>query len=319
MWTPSTGRPEWKTEAAHQQAALPEIAHSLAPGRGHAAAERARARRRARRPSPRLPAAPARGAALAGARCWRGRKLTFDRGVAGAVRCGGARASRCVFRSGAGRSRRGAARRRSAGRSLRCLPAPLHHSRRSAVAVFDRAIAECRAGLCSTSRSRRRELHGRVRQRQAVERLQLVPGQQPQPDPGQHRPADLHRSGRRSGVSRGLSGTPRLQRVARAAPRARSRLGRVHGVPAVLAAVAHRRRHRQLRHRRGVSRRRADCVRARRALSAGWPRSVAGRGERADTATDRSACVCAQRGGAALPERRAHARSRRSPGWLATR
>ena len=53
--------------------------------------------------------------------------------------------------------------------------------------------------------ARDRELHGRVRQEQAVERLQLVSGQLSQPDSGQHRPADLHRSRRRSRLPRGIS------------------------------------------------------------------------------------------------------------------
>ena len=76
-----------------------------------------------------------------------------------------------------------------------------------------------------------------------------------QPDPGQHRPADLHRSRDRPRVPRGLSRAPRLQRAARAAPGAGARLARVLGVPAVLAAVAHRGRHGELRHRGRVSRR----------------------------------------------------------------
>ena len=109
-----------------------------------------------------------------------------------------------------------------------------------------------------------------------MERLQLVSGQLPQPDPGQHRPADLHRPRDRSRLPRGLSRAPRLQRAAREAPGARSRLGRVHGLSAVLAAVADRRGHGELRHRGRVPGRRAAGVRARRALPAGGPRSVAG-------------------------------------------
>ena len=133
--------------------------------------------------------------------------------------------------------------------------------------VFDRAIAEMPApDAPARPASRGRELHRRVRQEQAVERLQLVPGQLSQPDPGQHRPADLHRSRRRSRVPRGIPGTPRLQRAARTASRSRSRLGGVLDLRLVLAAVADRRRHRELRHRGGVSRRRADDVRARRAV-----------------------------------------------------
>ena len=73
--------------------------------------------------------------------------------------------------------------------------------------VFDAAIAECRRRTLQHVRAAgRRELHGRVRHQQVVERLQLVPGELPQPDSGQHRPADLHRPRRRSRVPRGLSG-----------------------------------------------------------------------------------------------------------------
>ena len=51
------------------------------------------------------------------------------------------------------------------------------------------------------------------------------------------------------------------------------KLGGVLGLPVVLAAVAHRGRHRELRHRGGVPRRGADEVRARDALSARRPGS----------------------------------------------
>ena len=54
------------------------------------------------------------------------------------------------------------------------------------------------------------EFQRRVRHRQIVERLQLVPGELPQRDPGQHRPAGLHRSCDRSRVSRRISRAPRL-------------------------------------------------------------------------------------------------------------
>ena len=74
--------------------------------------------------------------------------------------------------------------------------------------------------------ARGRDLHRRVRDRQVLERLQLVPGQLPQRDPGQHRPAGLHRPRHRPRLPRGLSRPPRLQRAAREAPRARARAGR---------------------------------------------------------------------------------------------
>ena len=75
----------------------------------------------------------------------------------------------------------------------------------------------------------------------------------------------------------GYPGPSRLQRAAREAPGARPRLGRVHRLPAVLAAVADRRRHGQLRHRGGVPGRRAHRLRARRAVPAGRHRAVASR------------------------------------------
>ncbi len=49
--------------------------------------------------------------------------------------------------------------------------------------------------------ARGRELYRGIRDRQIVEWLQLVPGQLQKPDSGEHRFADLHRSGHRSRVS----------------------------------------------------------------------------------------------------------------------
>ena len=121
-------------------------------------------------------------------------------------------------------------------------------------AMFKAAIDGCRiADAAAHHASGRRELHRRVRHRQELERLQLVSGQLSQPDPGEHRPADLHRPGDRPGVPRGLSRPSRLQRAAREEPGARSRLDGILRVSALLAAVAHCRRHRQLRHRRRLS------------------------------------------------------------------
>ena len=107
------------------------------------------------------------------------------------------------------------------------------------------------------------ELHRRVRHEQVVERLQLVSGRLPSLIQVNTDLPDLHRSRGRSRVPRGLSRTSRLQRAAREAPGARPRLGRVLRLPALLAAVAHCRRHRQLRHRGGVSGR-----------ASGWPSSA---------------------------------------------
>ncbi len=94
---------------------------------------------------------------------------------------------------------------------------PLDRPLRSVRKAVRHPARPARAGLRSRDRRvpaaddaarwscRRRELHGRVRHRQVVERLQLVPGQLPQPDPGQYRPADLHRPRDRPGMPRGLS------------------------------------------------------------------------------------------------------------------
>ena len=84
--------------------------------------------------------------------------------------------------------------------------------------VFKAAIAECRARTVGPPlAARRRGVPAGVRHRQTVERLQLVSGQVSQPDPDQHRAADLHRSRGRSRLPRRLSGASRLQRPARAA------------------------------------------------------------------------------------------------------
>ena len=110
------------------------------------------------------------------------------------------------------RSRRGvpAARRRfRTTRSMRC-------------SAGDRRVP--RANRRRDGAAGGRGVHARVRHRQAVERLQLVSGQLPQPDPGQHRVADFHRSRDRSRVPRGLSRASRLQRAAREASGAGSRL-----------------------------------------------------------------------------------------------
>ena len=73
----------------------------------------------------------------------------------------------------------------------------------------------------------------------------------------------------------GYPGPSRLQRAAREAPGARARLGRVLGLPAVLAAIADRGRHRQLRHRSGLSRPRTQ-QRSRRSVAVSRGRSRSG-------------------------------------------
>ena len=97
--------------------------------------------------------------------------------------------------------------------------AGLHHPARQArrgLPGRHRRMQAAHAGALRAAAGR--ELRGRVRQRQAVERLQLVQGRVPQPDPGQHRPADLHRPRDRPRLPRGLSRSPRVQRAAGKAP-----------------------------------------------------------------------------------------------------
>ena len=72
-----------------------------------------------------------------------------------------------------------------------------------------------RSARARTSTLRReRDVQARVRHRQELERLQLVPGRLREPDPDQHRPADLHRSCDRPGLPRGLPRPPRVQHAA---------------------------------------------------------------------------------------------------------
>ena len=82
------------------------------------------------------------------------------------------------------------------------------------------------------------------------------------------------RSRGRPGVSRGLSRPSRLQRTARKAPGPGSRLDRVLGVSAVLAPVADRGRHGELRHRGGLPRPGASRLRE---GGASFPRPVSTR------------------------------------------
>ena len=112
----------------------------------------------------------------------------------------------------------------------------------------------------------------------------------------------------------GYPGPPRLQRAAREAPRARPRLDRVHGLSALLAAVAHRRGHRELRHRGRVPRSRARARSSRR-CSFRSPASIP-RAPRSTTASGarRPARLRRQRSGAALPRRRDRREGRRRRG-----
>ncbi|MGH1557831.1 hypothetical protein ACRAWD_08425 [Caulobacter segnis] len=72
-------------------------------------------------------------------------------------------------------------------------------------AVMQAGIAACKARTeAHVQAAGRRALRPGVRPRAAVERLQLVQGRRPQPDPDQHRPADLHQPRPRPGLPRGL-------------------------------------------------------------------------------------------------------------------
>ena len=90
-----------------------------------------------------------------------------------------------------------------------------HPAQRSSTRSFRLPSRRAASERCNTSRSRRQSVHCRVRHEQALGRLQLVSRELPQRDPGQHRPADLRRPRDRSGLPRGLSWAPRLQRAAR--------------------------------------------------------------------------------------------------------
>ena len=165
-----------------------------------------------------------------------------------------------------------------------------------------------------------RKLHRRVRDRQVVERLQLVPGRIPQPDPGEHRSADLHRPRGRPRLPRGLSRAPRLQRPAREASRAGSRLDRVHRLSPVLSAVAHRRRHGQLRDRGRIPGR-ASGWRSKRRCSSPPPASTPRRARRVlrGAGAGGAARLRRQRGGAPLHQQARSTPARRPPGSSNTR
>ena len=164
-----------------------------------------------------------------------------------------------------------------------------------------------------------RALHRRVRDEQVVERLQLVSGELPEPDPGEHGSADLHRPRHRPGLPRGLSGASRVQRAARAAPREGARMDRVHGLSAILAAIADCRRHGQLRHRGGLSWRRAGTIRAVRSLPARRPRRLARTGVLRRSGTGGSPVVRRKRSRAQVPERGDLDATRRPSGSSSTR
>ncbi len=147
-----------------------------------------------------------------------GKKHDVRRGVAGALRRGGADAHRGGLR---GRARSSSTRScPGSGTLIERYDAFQHGIRhpaepaRSRVQGGDSRLPRAHAAARRRCRRARRFTVEYVTDK-IVERLQLVPGQLPQPDPGEHRSADLHRSRDRSGVPRGLSRPSRLQRAAR--------------------------------------------------------------------------------------------------------
>ena len=208
-----------------------------------------------------------------------GQEAVVRRGIARAVRRGGADAHRGGVCGNHRQTRRPAARDRPPHHPLRHVQNGFHHperARRSRLSSRDSCVPRSDAPVRRAAADR--EFHRRVHHRKIVGRLQLVSRQLPQPDSSEHGPADLHRPRRRSRVSRRLSGSSRVQRAAREASRSRSGLARVYGVCALLAAIAHRRRHGQLRHRGDVQPRRAHRVRTGRALSDGEHQRIASEG-----------------------------------------
>ena len=206
-----------------------------------------------------------------------GKRLTFDEESRALYDAVAPRHTEAEFAAVLAKLEAQLARRGPADRALRALQGGVHDpARRASTRCSRPPSAPVVIGRVHTSICRRgRELHGRVRHRQIVGRIQLVSGQLPQPDSGQHRPADLHRSRARPRLPRGLSRSSRLQRAAREEPGARSGLGRVHRLPAVLAAIADRRGDGQLRHRGRLPARGAHRLRARRAVSPGGHQDAA--------------------------------------------
>ena len=260
------GPPEWKNEAQAAKLDLSTIGDARGPsparpqGRGSRDTGDARRRIEELRQLRRSTSSASSRRSRRACGCSKGERLSFDEeskalydavaptypGIAlpGDPRSAREALSRAADRSSSATTRSGA---RSSFRASK-LDAVFQARDRRLPRAHARSTCTLPAG---------RALHRRVRHQQVVERLQLVSGRLPQPDPGQHRPADLHRPRDRSRLPRGLPRASRLQRAAREAPGQGSRLDRVHRLSAVLAAVADRRGHRELRHRGRLSRRRS--------------------------------------------------------------
>jgi hypothetical protein len=182
------------------------------------------------------------------------------------------------LRGDAARARRAPpGHRRAAGARRSAAPGLRHPDREARGGLQRRDRRVPRAHARARQAAGEGALHRRVRDRPAVERLQLVQGRRPQRHPGEHRSASHPRPRGRSRLPRGLPGASRLQLVARGSAGARARLAGVHGLSALLAAVAHRRGHGELRHRGGLPGRGAHRLREAAGAIAGIdPDRVAG-------------------------------------------
>ena len=135
-------------------------------------------------------------------------------------------------------------------------------------AVFQTAIQACRERTEAHLRASNGALHRRVRHEEVLERLQLVPGELPQPDSGQHElPIYIDRAidlACHEGYPGLTSTNVRLEKHLVARPE----VDRVFGVSAVLAQSLIAEGTAQLWHRGGVSRTGTGGVRESRALPA---------------------------------------------------
>ena len=228
-------------------------------------------------------AAVSRAAAVGASRAARdaaGQAADVRRGVAGALRRGGAAPHRGGVRGNSGEARDESARRRAA-RSRATSSSKRRSSSRAigSMAVFQAAIRACR----DRTRPVRRAAGG---ESFTVEYVTGKSWSGYNWYQGNYRsliqvntdlPIYIDRA-LDLACHEGYPGHHVYNVAAREAPGSRSRLDRVHRLPAVLAAVADRRRHGQLRHRGRVSAGRADCLRARRAVPAGQHRRDTGAG-----------------------------------------
>ncbi len=205
------GPPEWRAAAA---AARRSVADLEADAAALLAAVESRPPgaelRRARAAAAPVSQTADRVAAVASRDAGR-RAVGIRRRIEAALRRRRADAYGAGIRRRARRARATPARHGLVARALSGVSRPLHDPEGPAVRRIrrrDRGLP--RAYARAHRAAGRRELHDRVRDEQELERLQLVSGQLPQPDPDQHGLADLHRSRDRSGLSRRLPRAPRL-------------------------------------------------------------------------------------------------------------